>query len=82
MQILKKCIFLTKKVLKKCMILGKIILKNCNVGDMMIKEMPIKVKKSHENKYKHKIKKKMRIKEKKTYYIICVIKEAIYANKV
>ena len=48
MQILKKCIFLTKKVLKKCMILGKIILKNCNVGDMMIKEMSIKVKKSHE----------------------------------
>ena len=48
MQILKKCIFLTKKVLKKCMILGKIILKNCNVGDMMIKEKLIKVKKSHE----------------------------------
>lgn len=47
-QILKKCIFLAKKVLKKCMILGKIILKNCNVGDMMIKEKPINVKKSHE----------------------------------
>lgn len=48
MQILKKCIFLTKKVLKKCMIFGKIILKNCNVDDMMINEKPIKVKKSHE----------------------------------